>query len=86
MLRFVLSPWIAQDLVRYREDELRRRADAARCSAPADGPSAPRRPDRARPGHAFTRHVGQLLVRAGVRLGAEPPPSYDTPHWSHRPA
>ena len=87
----VTSPWIAQDLMRYREDDLRRAADAARRATPAAGPpaakpSAPPRPDRARSGHAFTRRVGQLLVRAGVRLGGEPAPANDTRRWSHRPA
>ena len=82
----VMSPWIAQDLIRCREDDLRRAADAARRATPAPDPSAPFRPDRARSGHAFTRHVGRLLVRAGVRLGAEPAPPCDTRRWSHRPA
>jgi hypothetical protein len=72
--------------MRYREDELRRAADAARRSTPATGPAAPPQQDCARSGHAFTRRVGQLLVRAGVRLGAEPAPAYDSRRWSHRPA
>jgi len=80
-----MSHWIAQDLISCREDNPRRAADAARRATPAAGPSLPARADRARSGHAFTRAVGQLLVRAGVRLGAEPAPPYDIRSWSHRP-
>jgi hypothetical protein len=82
----VTNHWIAQDLIRYREEELRRAADAARRATPAAATSAPPQPGRAQSGHAFTRHVGQLLVRAGVRLGAEPALAYDTRRWSHRPS
>jgi hypothetical protein len=80
-----MSHWIAQDLIRCREDDLRRAADAARRATPDARLSVPARPDRARSGHAFMRAVGQLLVRAGVRLGAEPAPPYDVGSWSHRP-
>jgi len=57
-----MNPWIATDLARLREAELRRTAELRRQAIV---------PARERSRRAFSRHLGGLLIRAGRRLGGE---------------
>ena len=57
-----MNPWIATDLARLREAELRRTAELHRQAIV---------PARERPRHVFSRRLGALLIRAGRRLGGE---------------
>ena len=57
-----MNAWIATDLARLREAELRRTAELLRQAIV---------PARERPRHVFSRHLGGLLIRAGRRLGGD---------------
>jgi len=57
-----MNPWIAAELARLREAELRRTAELRRLATV---------PARERSRHVFSRHLGGLLIRAGRRLGGE---------------
>ena len=55
-------PWIAAELARLRSEEVGREAERRR---QAKSPAA------AAGGHTASRWLGQLLIRAGVRLGGD---------------
>jgi hypothetical protein len=57
-----MNPWIAADLARLREAELRRTAELRRQATV---------PARERSRHVFSRRFGGLLIRAGRLLGGE---------------
>lgn len=78
-----MNPWMAEQLVTGRRDDLERAAHVRR-RAPSANTTIELmvRTDSPRPRPAFGYHLGVLLIAAGRRLahGDSFPPAFDGPH------